>query len=57
MKPSPHLLHQLSEALAALFADPTYGERGEMPEHLAWYRARRWDRARRRSSRAFGKVS
>jgi HTH-type transcriptional regulator, competence development regulator len=68
-KPSPHVLHQLSEALgvpyaelmrlsgyrlpgesaaprsdalsAALFADVSDDERGELLEYLAWYRARR----------------
>ena len=68
-KPSPHVLHQLSEALAvpyaelmrlngyrlpgepdrstgaalgaALFADVTDEERGELVAYLAWFRARR----------------
>ena len=75
-KPSPHVLHQLSEALgipyaglmrlsgyqvpghsdqpaagavsAALFADLTDEERDELLEYLAWYRARRRLRARKR---------
>ena len=77
-KPSPHVLHQLSEALgvpyaelmrlsgyrlpdgadqqtngttvaAALFADLTDDEREELLEYLAWYRARRRLRARKRA--------
>ena len=76
-KPSPHVLHQLSEALgvpyaelmrlsgyrlpdgadqqtngtavaAALLADLTDDEREELLEYLAWYRARRRLRARKR---------